>query len=830
MASQIQDRLTTDQDLLLMQEGTMMRKVRTKTWKKPRYFKLQSDGMTVWHARQAEGIAKPTFSISDVETIRKGHDSELLRCLTEEFPLEQGFTIVFHGRRPNLDLVANSVEEAQIWMRGLQLLVDLVTSLNYQEQLDQWVSEWFHRGDRNQDGRMSFEEAQRLLHLMNVEMDQEYALNLFQEANVSQSDTLEGEEFVQFYKALTKRTEVEQLFENFSSDGQKLTLLEFVDFLREEQKEKDHAPDLALEFIDLYEPSESGRLLHVMSKDGFLRYLCSKDGNIFNPDCLPVYQDMTYPLNHYYINSSHNTYLLRDQLCGQSSVEGYIRALKRGCRCVEVDVWDGPGGEPIVYHGHTLTSRILFKDVMATIAQYAFQNHCSWEQQQTLAQHLTDILGEQLLNTTIDELLMDKLPSPEQLQRKILVKGKKLRAIEDIEVDEEEEEELEKDEDSDVDPGTYPELDTQLQPESQELVSGNKDDEVVACPMSCLLICGHILAQDPSTIPGSSFLSNQDSRTISCPDLSALVVYLRTVPFCSFIHSKENYHIYDVSSFSETKARNLIREEGNEFVQHNARQLCRVYPSGLRTDSSNFHPQEFWNAGCHMVAMNMQTAGSAMDICDGFFRQNGGSGYVLKPEFLCDIQSSFNPERLISPYKAKILLVQVISGQQLPKVDNIKESSIVDPLVKVELFGVPEDTRQQETNYVENNGFNPYWGQTFCFRVQVPELAILRFVVKDYSWTSRNNFIGQYTLPWTCVKQGYRHISLLSRDGTSLHPASIFVYICMREDLEKHREELEAEKSTEALSPPTYKSLKIQSQRKDQSRIKAPRQRLGKDA
>lgn len=77
-------------------------------------------------------------SISDVERIRKGQDSELLRYLVEEFPLEQGFTIVFHGRRPNLDLVADSVEEAQIWMRGLQLLVDLVASMDHQEQLDQY--------------------------------------------------------------------------------------------------------------------------------------------------------------------------------------------------------------------------------------------------------------------------------------------------------------------------------------------------------------------------------------------------------------------------------------------------------------------------------------------------------------------------------------------------------------------------------------------------------------------------------------------------------------------------------------------------------------------
>lgn len=46
---------------------------------------------------------------------------------------------------------------------------------------------------------------------------------------------------------------------------------------------------------------------------------------------------------------------------------------------------------------------------------------------------------------------------------------------------------------------------------------------------------------------------------------------------------------------------------------------------------------------------------------------------------------------------------KVISGQQLPKV-NIKEDSIVDPLVRVEIHGVPLDQAKQETRYIENNG------------------------------------------------------------------------------------------------------------------------------
>lgn len=60
------------------------------------------------------------------------------------------------------------------------------------------------------------------------------------------------------------------------------------------------------------------------------------------------------------------------------------------------------------------------------------------------------------------------------------------------------------------------------------------------------------------------FLLFQKSKPILCPLLSALVVYTKTVPFHNFTHSRENYRFYELSSFSENKAKSLIKEAGQD--------------------------------------------------------------------------------------------------------------------------------------------------------------------------------------------------------------------------------------------------------------------------
>lgn len=62
-----------------------------------------------------------------------------------------------------------------------------------------------------------------------------------------------------------------------------------------------------------------------MTQNGFTMYMLSRENDVVNPDHARVHQDMRRPLAHYFISSSHNTYLTKDQVTSASSTEPYIR-------------------------------------------------------------------------------------------------------------------------------------------------------------------------------------------------------------------------------------------------------------------------------------------------------------------------------------------------------------------------------------------------------------------------------------------------------------------------------------------------------------------------
>lgn len=65
----------------------------------------------------------------------------------------------------------------------------------------------------------------------------------------------------------------------------------------------------AKDLIALYEPNKSNVQKGQFSVDGFLAYLMSDDNPIMASSSFDLSDDMDQPLSHYFINSSHNTYL-----------------------------------------------------------------------------------------------------------------------------------------------------------------------------------------------------------------------------------------------------------------------------------------------------------------------------------------------------------------------------------------------------------------------------------------------------------------------------------------------------------------------------------------
>ena len=165
--------------------------------------------------------------------------------------------------------------------------------------------------------------------------------------------------------------------------------------------------------------------------EGQLQWLLlSQPNDLFNPAHATVCQSMTKPLADYFIESSHNTYLTGGQLTSASDAGMYERVLLQGCRCIEVDCWDGAGGEPEVLHGHTLTSRISAESVFAAIARSAFvaspypvlvslELHLSPPQQERLAAICREALGDMLVYPKAAVLNM----SPASLKGKVLLKA-----------------------------------------------------------------------------------------------------------------------------------------------------------------------------------------------------------------------------------------------------------------------------------------------------------------------------------------------------------------------------------------------------------------------
>uniref|UniRef100_A0A3Q3GHQ2 1-phosphatidylinositol 4,5-bisphosphate phosphodiesterase gamma n=1 Tax=Kryptolebias marmoratus TaxID=37003 RepID=A0A3Q3GHQ2_KRYMA len=422
-----------------LEMGTVMTVFYQKKSQRPerRTFQIRQDTRQVVWIRNPEKT-EGEVDIREIRELRLGKGSRDFERYPEEArKLDPAHCfIVLYGlefRLRTLSVAAFSEEEVNMWVTGLNWLMMDTQRAPAPQQVDRWLRKQFEVVDRSHEGSITLKEVKALLPQINYRVpNMRFLKDKLQE--VEARSELSYHNFSQLYRTL--------MFDSQRT----ITFYDFQKFLQMDQKES-WASDLSRvrDFLMGYmkggpQPETERSPLHshlFPLSFQFLAFLFSKENSVFDPRLSPVVpDDMKRPLSQYWISSSHNTYLTGDQFSSESSLEAYARCLRMGCRCIELDCWDGPEDLPIIYHGHTLTSKIKFLDVLHTIKEHAFvtseypvilsiEDHCSVVQQRNMATHFKKVFGDLLLTKPVDNNA-DELPSPYQLRRKILIKHKKL--------------------------------------------------------------------------------------------------------------------------------------------------------------------------------------------------------------------------------------------------------------------------------------------------------------------------------------------------------------------------------------------------------------------
>lgn len=767
-----------DDDMSILESGMYLQKMTPKENFNKRFYRLDLNNNQLVASTKEFRKKEKLYPLISLNEVKIGCSSDNLKSYKlkkigekkkDETDLENlAFCITYDNHRKTIDLIAPNAVEQLRWTRVLSYFISLTKKRKgIPSEADNIYRNYFELADTSNNQTVSEHEFDQFLHNhINIKVKSEKVKDWIKKADMNNDGKLTEDEFIIMIKELFNREDIFEIFNKFhDADTEYMPLQQFMSFVNTIQMEG-LSEDECIKLINKYEDNAEYKQNHQLSKYGFVDYLINEKQFIERHQN-EVYQNMDYPIFCYFVNSSHNTYLSGDQITSKSSADCYRIAIMNGARLVEMDVHDGPDDQPIIYHQKTLTSKILFEEAISTCKEYAFklteypliitiELHCSPHQQKVMAdiikRHIFDYLYTSDYNheetyPTMNDLknkIIVRCKNPNESSMKEGVKEASFNLITQIPTP-----------DNLLPENLIQNIDEDSGTDEDENENNNREHVALE-----LVKRFHNKMDINYENEADGIYENDDFEQIQ--ELSHILNVMQNVSFKGVDYNFEHYKQNQTCSLSESGAMKLIESESPENVfRLTQNYLMKIYPAFFRQNSSNLNAIDYWIYGFQIVALNFQTNDISMNLNNALFNDNGNCGYVLKPNILLDNSLMFDPNDLNTMKNKKELEITIISGHQF-KMSHDFIKDISDPYVVVSTYGVKADCASQKTLTIKDNGFNPKWNAKFIFQINCPELAFLKMSVKDDD-IGKDHIIGEYTLRFQNIRQGYRHLYLKNK-------------------------------------------------------------------
>ncbi|KAF2028112.1 PLC-like phosphodiesterase [Setomelanomma holmii] len=490
-------------------------------------------------------------------------------------------------------------------------------------------------------------------------------------------------------------------------------------------------------------PEDNAKLLQGGTVTQFQDYFLCGAANVMKP-ADPV--DESYPISNYFISSSHNTYLTGNQLSSESSTDAYKNVLLRGCRCVEIDVWDGepPSDssseeEDIAKYGGPKVEKKKEKSKLSIRKKLELRfgrKGSSEDKTEPASPPLTTDGRPKPWKSSSYTYRAE----PRVLHGYTLTKDLPFRAV------------CATIRDYAFQASNLPlivSLEVHTCPEQQEimveLMTEYWKDFLVDIPTDPAVSTDKIqlpalkdlerkivvkvkrssqakppadTGAKPTTLQApaaplkhttskESMASSNTTESEETPGgekkppvpkpkvidaLSKLGVYFGGYHYKG-LDSPEASIPTHVFSLSEKALMEVHETNPAGLFKHNKHFFMRAYPKGLRLNSSNLNPSVFWRAGVQIVALNWQRWDGGMMQNEAMFA--GTPGWVLKPEGHRSTIDEKTQKNAVVHHSLN-LSIEFLAGQDIPLPPEEDDPRDLKPYVKVELHVEQHEERYHE--------------------------------------------------------------------------------------------------------------------------------------